>query len=292
MTKHVCALAALTAILASLVFAQGQNPQPTGELIAVPAIIPLDKLPEFEVADVRPNKESGQPRAQMQPGGRLDFRALPIKFMVLAAWGYENDESRVTGGPSWAATEAYDIVAKAKPDASIADLRLMLRSLLYKRFGLEMHMEDRPMPVFALEKGKGEPKVTPSAAPGRADCNRSGSDGQITAKCHNITMDEVANALRSMAPGYIDKPVVNLTGMTGQFDFEVTWTGRGRLLGGGDASASAPKADGTILNSSDGVSGMTIFDGIDKYLGLKLNSTKHAMPVIVIDKVNRTPTEN
>jgi uncharacterized protein (TIGR03435 family) len=285
--------AGLSVLFSSL--ALSQPPQnPGGEMKSVPAMIPLDKLPEFEVADIRANKESGQPRAQFRPGGRLDFQGLPIKFMVMAAWGYENDESRVTGGPGWVGTEKYDIVAKAPPNSSIADLRLMLRSVLMKRFGLEIHVEDKMLSVYLLEKGKGEPKLTPSKTEGRADCSRSNEDGLITAKCHNMTMDELANGLPGMAPAYFDKPVVNLTGIDGTYDFAFSWSPRGLLLGtnGGGGAATAPKADGAILTQSTPGGGMTVFEGIDKGIGLRLNSAKHGIPIIVIDKVNRTPTEN
>ncbi len=170
----------------------------------------------------------------------------------------------------------------------------MLRALLIKRFGLEMHIEDQLFPVYTLEKGKSSPKLTASTKDGMPECGRSLDDKDkdrlmISQACHNMTMDELANALRGMAPAYIDKPVVNLTGLNGQFDFKFGWTPRGQLLG----TAGAVRHEGGILETSDPTAGgLTIFEAVDKHLGLKLNSAKHAIPIIVIDKINRTPTDN
>ena len=220
-----------------------------------------------------------------------------MKFMILAAWGFENDEGRITGGPAWMGSEKFDIVAKAPHDSTIAALRLMLRSMLIKRFGLEQHIEDRPMAVYALTRGKGELKVKPSAGEAKLDCKRANEDGVITMACHNMTMDELANGLRTMAPAYIDKPVVNLTELTGPYDFKLGWTPRGLLLGTGGgrggAAEGAATPGGTAINVAEQTAGgLTVFEAVAKNLGLKLESVKHPMPVIVVDKVNRTATEN
>lgn len=269
-------------LLGGAAFGQGR-----GELVTVPLAVPADKLPEFDVADIQPAKSGGQPRAEFLPGGRLQFTSLPMKFMILAAWGWERDEGRVAGGPAWMNSEQFNIVAKAPPDSQINTLRLMLRAVLVKRFGLEMHIEDKVLPVYALVKAKADPKIKSSAKEGLAECRRSVENSVITAACHNMTMDELANALRGMAPAYVDKPVVNLTGLQGQYDFTFGWTPRGALLGtnGPSADAAAPAA------SEPTAGGFTIFESVDKQLGLHIESTHHAIPIVVVDKVNRTPTD-
>jgi uncharacterized protein (TIGR03435 family) len=110
-----------------------------------------------------------------------------------------------------------------------------------------------------------------------------------------MTMDELANGLRNMAPAYIDRPVVNLTELKGPYDFKLGWTPRGQLMGtaGGRGTEGAATAEGAAINVSDPTAGgLTVFEAVAKNLGLKLEATKHALPVIVVDKVNRTPTEN
>src|SRR6266478_2610192 len=126
MIKRAFTSASLIVLLSGAAFSQAGS-----ELSAVPLVIANDKLPEFDVADIKVSKDVGQPRAQFLPGGRVEFHTLPMKFMILAAWGFENDEGRVTG-PSWMNSEKFDIVAKAPHDSSIASLRLMLRALLIK----------------------------------------------------------------------------------------------------------------------------------------------------------------
>ena len=287
----------LSLLLAGAALGQ-QTRQPTDEYAAVAANIPLEKLPEFEVADIQPSKSNEGPRAQFLPGGKIQFEGLPLKFMVLAAWGYENDQSRVTGGESWVNSDKYDIVAKARPDTPIVTLRLMLRQLLMKRFGLEIHVQEESKAVYALEKGKGSPKVTPSASKASPECHRSMEDRVIMMNCRNMTMDEFATAVRGMAPAYIDRPVINLTGLEGQYDFKLGWTPRGQLLGAtgegrGGAADGGSRPDGSVLSTSDPTAGgLTVFEGIEKHMGLKLNGAKHDVPIIVIDKINRTPVEN
>jgi len=290
MTKHLLLIAGLLILRGDVAFCQSGS-----DLAIVPNVVPTDKLPEFEVADIQVSKEAvNGPRAQFLPGGRVNFTALPMKFMILAAWGFENDEGRVAGGPSWMASEKFDIVAKAGHDSKIADLRLMLRALLIKRFGLESHMEDKVLPVYGLVKGKGDLKIKESAKEAPLECHRGNEDSMITVSCQNITLDELANGLRGMAPAYIDKPVVNLTELTGPYDLKFGWTPRGLLMGtgGGRGGDGAPAEGGAINVSEPTAGGMSVFDAVYKNLGLKLESMKHAIPIVVVDKVNRTPTEN
>jgi len=282
--------------IAFVLLSSGAAFSQTGSPFAVvPAVVPADKLPEFDVADIQESKESGNPRARFLPGGKVEFQALPMKFMILAAWGYENDEGRIEGGPAWMSSVKFDIVAKAPHDAGIPTLRLMLRSLLIKRFGLESHIEQKVLPVYALVRGKGEPKVTASAKQGEVNCSRSVNNGVITAACHNMTMDELAGGLRGMAPAYIDQPVVNLTELQGQYDFTLGWSPRGlvdRAAGRGSAADGGPPPAGADTSAEPGSNGITMFEAIGKDLGLKLESTKHVIPIVVVDKVNRTATFN
>src|SRR5579863_1439713 len=127
MLRFILTSCAALVLCAGAAFSQGR-----GELSAVPLVVPADKLPEFDVADIQPSKEGGQPNARFLPGGQIRFTSLPMKFMILAAWGWENDEGRITGGPAWMSSEQFNIVAKAPPDANIDTLRLMVRAILVK----------------------------------------------------------------------------------------------------------------------------------------------------------------
>jgi uncharacterized protein (TIGR03435 family) len=224
-----------------------------------------EKLPEFQTADIQLSKGESQTMAQFLPGGKVQFQALQLKFIILAAWGYEYDEHRISGGPSWMDSDRFDLMAQAPPDSSMATMRFMLKDFLMKRFGLQAHLEDTVMPVYALSKGKGALAIKPSATAGASECVRSNEAGVTIETCHNMTMDDLANGFRGLAPVYIDKPVVNQTDIKGAYDFELRWTPRAQFQTAG---------------------GITVFDAVDQQLGLMLESTTHAVPIIVIDKIS------
>lgn len=94
-----------------------------------------------------------------------------------------------------------------------------------------------------------------------------------------------ADRVRQFAAAYLDHPVVDLTGLKGSYDFSVSWVGRGALMG----TAAPPSTNG---EASDRPVGQTVFEAVEKQLGLKLAAQKHPMPVIVIDQLDRKPAEN
>ena len=102
-------------------------------------------------------------------------------------------------------------------------------------------------------------------------------------------MAQLAQKLPGAAPAYFDHPMVDMTGLTGAYDFAVSWAPKGRFTGdggrGGDATpgtAAAPEPTGDL----------TVFEAVDKQLGLRLGTEKHSMSVLVIDSVERVPTAN
>ena len=101
----------------------------------------------------------------------------------------------------------------------------------------------------------------------------------ITMTCLNMTLAQLAERLQGIAPGYLDHPVVDLTGLNGAWDITASWTPRAAF-----ETAAKPEAapDGSI----------TIFEAFDKQLSLKLEASKQPMPVVVIDKAEQKPTEN
>ena len=200
-------------------------------------------------------------------------------MLDLIRTAYDVTDDKVAGGPSWLASDRFDVIAKTPPAVTPETARVMLKALLADRFGLTVHNDSRPLPVFVLTAGKGRPKMKES------DGSQSGCQGQPQApaqpgvipyaqvSCHNLTSAAIAQNLRQMAGGYLDKPVVDSTKLEGVWDFDLKWTARAQLAAAG----------------SDGIS---IFDAVDKQLGLKLELQQVAMPVIVVDSVNRKPTDN
>ena len=197
--------------------------------------------------------------------------------LISVAYGMESD--KVVGGPNWLDWDRFDVFAKAPPATTQENLKLMVQNLLADRFKLVVRKDTRPMPAYALSVGTGKHKMKEATAdqPGCQSVPQNPSPGTIpyqVLSCHGMTMETFANVLRDWNGGtYIADPVVDRTGLSGAFDFDIKWTPRNRLAQAG----------------SDGI---TIFDAVDKQLGLKLEPQKLPLPVLVVDSVNETPTPN
>jgi uncharacterized protein (TIGR03435 family) len=249
---------------------------------------------EFEVATLRPSRPDEQPDANVN-AGRIDARALTLRDLISFAYDVEDDWVR--GGDKWLDTDRYDITAKTVPTASIDTLRVMLQALLAERFKLKVHKESQPVTVYALTVVRSKLKdADPSE---RSTCRTAAADGARTYTCWNTTMAQFAEKIRQVGGGYLEHPAVDLTGLKGSYDFTLSWTPRGRLMGGrggggaAEAGAAAAAPAGPVApTASERAAGFTLFEAVERQLGLKLSSQKHPMPVVVIDHVDRTPTEN
>jgi uncharacterized protein (TIGR03435 family) len=246
----------------------------------------------FEVADIRPSRTNENPDANIN-NGRIEAHALTLKDFIAVAYSVEDDQDRLRGGERWLGTDRFDIVAKTEPTASIDTLRVMLQNLLAERFHLKVHKELEPVTVYALTAVK--PKVKDADPSTRDTCKVGAADGGRMITCQNTTMAQFADKLRNYSTGYLEHPVVDLTGLNGAYDFALTFTPRAaleRVGGGKNAKEDATPAGGAIPMPADRAVGLTIFEAIERQLGLKLAAQKHPMPVIVIDHVDRTPTAN
>ncbi|MBV8844925.1 MAG: TIGR03435 family protein [Bryobacterales bacterium] len=248
-------------------------------VLSVTAYAQAPTPPAFDIADVHVSPHVTNPymRGGALRGGRYDVRTASMLDLISAA--YSVDAAKVQGGPSWLDTDRFDIAAKAPVNTPPESVKQMLQTLLAERFALKVHMDTKPMPVFVLSVGKGKPKLkewdgsSPSGCRGEPQTPAPGAVPYIVVACHNQTMEQLAQGLRDMAGGYVTNPVVDQTGLKGAWDFEIKWTGRGQLA----------------LAGADGIS---IFDAVDKQLGLKLEPQRIATPVIVVDSVNQRPTDN
>jgi uncharacterized protein (TIGR03435 family) len=184
------------------------------------------------------------------------------------------------GGPNWLDWDRFDVLAKAPLVTTRENLKLMLQSLLADRFKLVFHKDTKAMPAFALIQGKGKPKMKEASGSGEPGCEglpQNPAPGTVpyqAISCHNVTMTTFADLLRGFAGGtYLSDPVVDQSGLSGAWDFELKWTPRNRLAQAG----------------SDGIS---LFDAVDKQLGLKLEAKKAPLQVLIVDSVNQKPTPN
>jgi len=188
-------------------------------------------------------------------------------------WAYDVPTDYITGGPPWLASDRFDVIAKAPPNTTLRDARLMLRSLLAERSNLAVRQSEKAMSVFALTVRKQGPALTPAAGSAEGHCAISREvEGEIHIDCTSMTVADLADYLPDLAPLYIDRPVVDLTGIKGLYDFKLSWI---------------PQPPG-----ADVAAGPTIFDDLEKHFGLKLEKRKQAMPILIIDHIEREPTGN
>ncbi len=239
------------------------------------------KSPAFDIADVHasPHATNYFMQGGTMRGGRFEIHKATMVDLVSMAFGVESEF--VLGGPAWIETDHFDIIAKAPRDTSQDDAIKMLQALLADRFKLALHKDTKPTEAFVLSLGKGKHKLKEAQGSGASDCQSPGPPPppapgtfpKIEVACRNMTMDQFATQLHQMAGGYLTSPVVNTTGLKGAWDFDLRWTGRGAL-------------------AAAGADGISIFDAVDKELGLKLELQKTPMPVIVVDSANEKPTAN
>jgi uncharacterized protein (TIGR03435 family) len=243
----------------------------------------LGKYTQFEIANLKPSHPGETQQFRRLPGGRVEAEAISLQFLLF--YGFMTAEARVENLPRWLETDTYDLSAKApSPDLDTESLRAMLRSLLADRFGLKTHYEDRPRPVYALTAPKHPPKLTQSDGSVRSNCKSSAGDhGQIVLTCQNMTMAQFAMKIGDFAASYFDHPVIDRTGLTGAYDFTISWTSKRRYLG------DAPSGDST---AQDPPGGVTAFQAVEKLLGNKIEAQKQPRQVLIIDHIERKPTEN
>jgi uncharacterized protein (TIGR03435 family) len=211
-------------------------------------------------------------------GDRYILRQATMLDLIATAYGL--DATNVQGGPSWLEINRFDVIAKAPSTTTPATLKVMLRSLLGDRFKLVTHPGTAPMPAFVLIAGKGPVKMTQAEDSGDADCKYTRPKNPtpdtvplIVFSCHHTTMEEFAEKLRNWTRNNLSDPVVDATGLKGSWDFEIRWTPQPLL-------------------QKAGADGISIFDAVDKQLGLKLERQTAPRPVLIVDNVNQKPTPN
>lgn len=238
---------------------------------------------EFEVASVKPMEPAmgGMMRVeiQMAPGGRFIAKGLNLKMLIQQA--YNVRDFQISGAPSWAATDRYEINAKAA-DANVTrdDMKPMLQALLADRFRLVIRRETKDAPVYELVVAKGGPKLKESESTGeRGDRVRMGR-GMVDAAQAGMP------TLTNMLSNILGRAVIDKTGLTKRYDFKLEWTpdeSQGGLIRQVHPDAPpAPPVDS---------SGPSIYTALQEQLGLKLENTKGPVELLIIERVEK-PTEN
>jgi uncharacterized protein (TIGR03435 family) len=241
--------------------------------------------PSFEVASIKPNT-SGNNRAAIrgQPGGR--FVATNATLQMLITTAYQVEGFRMLGGPNWVNSDRFDIEARAEGGNTMPGQPFpLLQSLLEDRFGLKTHWETREFPLYELVVAKNGLKLQAVAdpdplPPGGFRVARGVMAGSAVS---------FINFVRALSL-YLGRTIVNKTALIGFFDIKLEWTpevGEGGPFGPGGSFGPGPET-GPPPSS---VPGPSIFTAIQEQLGLRLESSKSPVDVLVIDSVER-PSEN
>lgn len=260
----------------------------------------------FDVASVRPNMSGGNTSFRALPNGRLTATNTTLRTLILRAYGLH--DSQLIDAPAWTAEERFDIIAQAEqaPASGPDALMPMLRTLLESRFQLKTRMDTRVLPAYVLVHARRDEVLGDRIRPTLADCTKamvmtqaeliatakeawppcgqsitisfvtSFSDGSrgssIRVRRSAVTMKGFATMLQGSA----GRPVVDRTGLDGLFDVEYSF-------------ASQPPGASTELAAGANVP--PLFVALEEQLGLKLESERTEVPVLVIESVE-PPTEN
>lgn len=295
-----------------------------------------DKSLTFDVASVKPAAPpvpDGRGRIMMVgpsggPGtkdpGRIHYPFMNLRNLLMTAYDVKNFQ---IVGPSWLDSERFEITATMPPETTKEQFRIMLQNLLAERFKMTVHRETKELPTYALTVAKGGPRMTESKEPpppaddgnspppppsmpkmgpdgfpdmtqflgGRAGLFNIMMPGRARMIAHQQTMQDLATRLSNQ----LSKPVTDTTGLTGKYDFTLSFLpdySNGPLgplpppppgAGAGDAGRVPVPAPPT-----DAEAPPDIFAALQSQLGLKLEPKKGPVEQIVIDHIEKTPTEN
>jgi len=222
--------------------------------------------PMFEVASVRlsgaESTHSAGPRYQISHGS-LTTRGLSLRACILLA--YQLQPAQIVG-PDWLNDIRLDIVAKAAAPVDDPQLYPMLRTLLAERLGLRAHVEQREMSVYALTLAKGGPKFSESTTDGPMTV----AQGPRGLTIQRVSMFELAAELSGKI---FDRPLINATGLKGRYDIRLDMS---EVANQGDRMEAA----------------RAMMAALQEQLGLKIEGRKDSVDVLVIDHVEKVPTEN
>jgi uncharacterized protein (TIGR03435 family) len=241
-------------------------------LLAFMAMALRAQSPAFEVASVKmhPAGDNGIVFPDLKDG---TFTARNVSMRMLLRAAYELGESRITG-PDWLDSDRYDLLARAPQGVPDSELMPMLQALLKDRFHLAVHREMKEMPVFDMVVAKGGLKIWPydPARPVPKPPLPAHVTSAMVASNGVVTMPQLAIRLTLSA----GRPVLDKTGLEGRYGFFLFYTML--TAQSDDAAAGSGPPD--------------FFAAVEQQLGLRLDPKKESIEILVVDRADRTPTEN
>ena len=237
----------------------------------------------FEVATIKPTNPDWTGGRYMRMQTAHQFIAKNYTLRVILAAAYNLTPKAISGGPGWVDGDHYDIVAEAPGQVrpSLEEQMSMLRKLLTERFSLTVHREEKEFPIYALTVAKIGPKLTPSTPvmtpEGAPPLVFVLSPEGARLPARDATLGELAWVMQRSA---VDRPVLDRTGLTGRYDFDLEWAPDETQFGG-----NSPAVSQDLLPKPD------LFAAMQQQLGLRLEATRGPIQTLVIDQVER-PSAN
>ncbi len=304
----------VTVVALSLVIAGGMS-QPRVDAQSAPAAV----TPTFEVASVKRNTSGdGRMTMGMSVSGQVTMTNIPLRQLIIRAYQLQNFQ--LIGGPGWLDSDRFDIIAKGEPNLPPARINLMLQSLLVERFKLVARTEKREMPIYALVLARTDGKLGAGLRPAAIDCaammtarGRAGAPppgapppgappagrgpgpgGPVGAGGCGMMMgpasftggsQPLAQLAMALSPR-TGRIVVDKTGLSGMYDFDLQWTPEP-----GQGGPTGPPPPGAPPLPPIDPNGPSLFTALQEQLGLKLEPQRGPVDVLVIDRVEQ-PTED
>jgi uncharacterized protein (TIGR03435 family) len=229
----------------------------------------------FDAASIRPHPlgkpgEGSKGESIQANPGSLNMRNVSLKTAI--RWAYHVMDYQISG-PDWLGFERFDIVAKAAGPAPEAELRAMLQALLAERFKLKLHKETKELPAYVLLIAKGGIKFHESKEEGELSIGPPPDKNHMTVTMKRVPASQFVETLSSA----LHAPVINNTGLEGRYDATIDI---------GKYMMDVPQKDAAF----DPVP--IIVTGLQEELGLKLESKKMPLDLLIIDHAEKVPVEN
>ena len=252
---------------------------PMPEAAPPPKAMAADANPEFDACSIKPSDPGRQGKGLTVRGRELITINTSLSDLVTFVYGIH--VRQIVGAPAWIESEKYDLDGKPAGEGmpSQNQWKVMIQKLLADRFKLAFHREKKELSVYAIQVGKNGPKMTKS----QADPNGLPGLGFRALGALNVVNATMADFASLMQTAVLDRPVVDQTGLSGHYDFQLNWTpdetqfiGMGMRVPPPSDKPDAPPELGTALQDQ---------------LGLKLATTKAEVEVLAIDHVEK-PSAN
>jgi uncharacterized protein (TIGR03435 family) len=224
---------------------------------------------EFDAASIKPNRSgSSRTSVSMPPVGTLRTENVTLRELITDA--YRVRRFQVEGGPDWVDGDRFDITARTGEGAAPDRMHVMLQALLVERFGLTFHRETRERPIYALAVARADgvpsPSLVRSTGAERPGMESNGVNGFMMIRAKGQSMAQLAARLGNQT----DRLIVDRTGLSGAYDFELQYT-----------------RDDGLTRSDQPAGAASLFTALREQLGLKLESARGPVEFLVIDTASR-----